>query len=203
MKPIGWLVAVIGGVAGCAPDSARTDREMRGRVVEGADAGLAREDGPSLDVAIFWLHRSEDASRQYAPMKVASVEGDVPVDFSGALPDTPSDDQLIPIHDPKTGFVPDPEGVVGLGMLYVTAGGALEDNPVGVNALDVGVVLGMARDTLVFFTSVDLETTDGLEPFPTELIDEQPLAAGYHLFIGPDEVDLATPIEAELGYVAG
>jgi hypothetical protein len=157
-------------------------------------------DGASLDVAIFWLHFGVNGRPVYAPMKVASVEGDVPVEFSGTIPDTPSADQLRPIHDLKTDFVPDPDAVYGMGMLYVTTGGALEENPEGVDSLDIGVVLGMARDTGLFFTSVDLENSEGVEP--RLKIDDWPLAAGYHLFIAGDEVDLDTPIEAELGYIA-
>jgi hypothetical protein len=213
MKPLAFA-AVAGSLVACALPlgddpasesdstihlSPASDLTLRGRVIGGEGKKTVEA---SLDVAVFWLHYNVEGDQRYAPMKVASAEGELPVDFSGALPDAPSADQVRAIHDPKTDFVPDPDAVIGLGMLYVTTDGALEENPEGVEALDVGVVLGMVRDVRLFFTSVDLETTDGLEPFPSELIDDQSLAAGYHLFFGPDEVDLATPVEAELGYVA-
>jgi hypothetical protein len=90
---------------------------------------------------------------------------------------------------------------VGAAQFYLTAPGALESNWEGVEAFDVGLVLGMSRDATLFYTPVDLETTAGIRDLAPR-IDDQPISAGYHLFVEGVEVDLTTPIEAELGYVA-
>ena len=116
-------------------------------------------------------------------MKVASVLGSLPLDFAGTLPEAPSADQVRPIHDLKTDFVPDRKAVAGFGPLYVLAHGALEDDPQGVEAFDLDLVLGMSRDARIFYNSVDLDTTEGLEPAP-KIVDDRPLAAGYHLSSG-------------------
>ena len=174
---------------------------MCGHVVEAEDARLSREDTVSLDVAIFWHHDDIYARQQYAPMVAASVTGNVPVDFSGALPEAPSDDAMIEIENPETGVADPGAGRIGIAQVYLTASGAVEENPEGVNSLDVDLVLGMARDVTLFYTPVDLDTTAGIRWFWPQ-IEDQAIDAGYHLFVEGVEVDLTTPIEAELGYVA-
>ena len=207
MKPIGWLVPLVAGLAACAPDSTYADGEtcadgeMCGRVVEAEDARVSREVAVSLDVAVFWHHDDIHARVQYWPMVAASVTGSVPFDFSGALPEGLSDDEMIEIENPETGVADPGAGRVGIAQVYLTAPDAVDDNPEGVNAFDVGVVLGMARDVTLFYAPVDLDTTAGIRWFWPQ-IEDQAIDAGYHLFVDGIEVDLTTPIEAELGYVA-
>ena len=198
MKPMMGLVALLGSVAACAPQSECAEGEICGRVVEGEDARLSREDAVSLDVAIFWHYADPGGSRQYTPMVVASVTGSVPVDFSNALPVAPPDEAMIGIEDSETGVVDPDAGLIATGGVYLTASGAVEENPEGVNSLDVDLVLGMARTVGLFYTPVDLDSTARIHALHG--ID-QPLDAGYHLFVEGVEVDLTTPIEAELGYV--
>ena len=198
MKPMIGLVALLGSLAGCAPQSECAEGEMCGRVVEGQDARLSKED-VSLDVAIFWHHADTSGRQQYAPMVVASVTGSVPVDFSSALPEAPPDEGMIGIEDSETGVVDPDAGLIATGRVYLTASGAVGENPEGVNSLDVDLVLGMARAVGLFYTPVDLDSTARIHVLHG--IEDQPLDAGYHLFVEGVEVDLTTPIEAELGYV--
>ena len=214
MKPM-IFVALGTGLAGCtvAADSAGEDStappeasttfgpRLHGRVIEGDGATAKTEDEASLDLAIFWDHYDTEGRDAYAPMKVASVLGVMPLDFEGTLPGAPSADQVRPIHYAKTDYVPDPEAVYGWGAPYATAHRALEEDPEGVESFDLDLVLGMSRDARLFFTSVDLETREGFEGLP-EILDDRPLAAGYHLFVGSLEVDFASFIQVELGYVA-
>jgi len=203
MKPMMGLVALFGSLAGCAPESACAEGEVCGRVVEGEDARLSK-DAVSLDVAVFWHHDDVYARQLYAPMVLASVSSNVPVDFSGALPDAPDDDGLIQIEDPDpdVGVVTDPDApFVGVGAIYVTSAGAVEDEPERLQGLDQELVLGMVREMTLFYTPVDLDSPAGIRGL-WNLLDDEPIGAGYHLYFGAEEVDLNTPVEAELGYVA-
>src|SRR6185436_8430435 len=112
----------------------------------------------SLDVAVFWLHDDPTARQMYAPMVVASVTGNVPVDFSGVLPDTLADDEMIAIENPETGVADPGAGRVGVAHVYLTTSGSVEEDPESVNALNEDLVLGMARDVRLFYTPVDLDT---------------------------------------------
>ena len=202
MKQMMGLVALFGSLAGCAPQSECAQREVCGRVVEGEAARLSKDDAVSLDVAIFWHYDGNPGRVQYLPMVAASVtDGSVPFDFSGALPEKLSDDQMIEIENPETGVADPGAGRVGIAQVYLTAPDAVDDDPEGVNALDVDLVLGMARDVTLFYTPVDLDTTAGIRWFWPQ-IDDQAIDTGYHLFVDGVEVDLTTSIEAELGYVA-
>jgi hypothetical protein len=207
MKPM-MFVALAVGLAACTvpADSAGEDSgptfgpRIQGRVIEGDGWTAKTADPASLDLAIFWHHNDTTGRDPYAPMKLASAIGSFPLDFAGTLPAAPSSDQLIPLHDAKTDVVPDPDAFVGFGNVYVLAHGALEDDPEGVESLDLDLVLGMSRDAAIFYTSVDLDTTEGLEP-AAWCVDDWPLAAGYHLCVGSLEVDLASTISVELGYL--
>ena len=173
---------------------------MCGRVVEGADSRLSREDAVSLDVAILWAcHDPTGGSSTHAPMLVASVTGNVPVDFSGALPETGlPDDELFPLEDPVTGRT-DTGGLLGRGRVSLTASGAVEEDPVRVGQLDEELVLGMARDVVLIYAPLDVDSTMRMI---YGFDDDRPIDAGFHLYVEGVEVDLTTPIEAELGYVA-
>ena len=198
MKSMMGLVALFGSLAGCAPQSACADGEVCGRVVEGEDSRLSK-DAVSLEVALFW-HVFLPGS-PFHPIS-APFEGTLPLDFSIAISEPPPPEATFQIEDPELGVTVDESAPwVGSAQFYLTAPGALESNWEGVEAFDVGLVLGMSRDATLFYTPVDLETTAGIRDLAPR-IDDQPISAGYHLFVEGVEVDLTTPIEAELGYVA-
>ena len=184
-------------------DSAADPRGIGADVTAPDDADATEPDvtgePTAFELALFW--QVFDPWHPYHPLS-AAYEGTLPSKFSLVLDDPPPAEATYQIEDPELGVVVDESAPwVGCAHVYLTAPGALEENWEGVEAFDVGLVLGMSRDATVFYTPVDLETTAGIRSI-SGLIDDQPISAGYHLYLGPDEVDLDTPLEAEVGYIA-
>ena len=192
------VLLAIGLLSGCAAEGPCATDTVCGRVVEGEDARLSKN-SVSVEVTLFWHAFLPESP--FHPIG-AAFEGTLPLDFSIAISEPPPPEATFQIEDPELGVTVDESAPwVGSAQFYLTAPGALETNWEGVEAFDTDLVLGMSRDATLFYTPVDLETTAGIRDLAPR-IDDQPIAAGYHLYIGRDEVDLTTPIEAELGYVA-
>ena len=207
MKPI-LLVALGSGCVLPMPstaDSAAADAGGIGAdetVSSSTDATASDASGepPAFELALFW--QVFDPFHPYHPLS-AAYEGTLPSKFSLVLDEAPPAEATYQVEDPELGVVVDESAPwVACAHVYLTAPGALEENWEGVEAFDRNLVLGMSRNATVFYTPVDLETAAGIRGFFGYDYD-QPISAGYHLYLGLVEVDLDTPLEAEVGYIAG
>ena len=129
---------------------------------------------------ILWLWQIMEPSQQYHPQR-ATIAGDL-VQFEVMLPAEPPEQGkygLEGVTDPQTGV----DVRVAFTAIYRVVQGALAANPSGVNALDEDLVIGQT-DGWLFWTPIDLPA-GWREGLPA-------VSAGYHLFIGTEEVDLGT-----------
>lgn len=106
------------------------------------------------------------------------VSGDVPLEFAFDVLEPPPDEARFPIEESDGATVLPGAERVGSAQIALVSDGAVESNPLGVSAGDLDLVLGMS-DLVLFYTPVDLATTDGVRVWSTI---EAPITAGYHLY---------------------
>jgi hypothetical protein len=142
---------------------------------------------PSDDIVILW--RTFHPSEQYFPARVA-YEGNLDR-FRVILPDEPPAAGLYQIEDPETGLEPPDAPWVAAGSIYRVVAGKLDSNLEGVRSLDTDIVIGQTRGVIVW-TPVELPPGWHLSTKGIARSSDEPLAAGYHLFVDFVEVDLGT-----------